>query len=383
MRKHIHQLMLAVTAMALLYSCTKSDPGSGGTKKNPTYDIKMNGNVNDQIKFEGACTQVYAMYYPLDASYPNERSLNIQGSDGTKIFGFLLYWQGTFPANPQFNCDVNAAPADQFAVGQYIPDASNSSTAYSTADGGTGICTITNYDQTTQTISGTFQFNAKLTVNGSPTGPSANFSGSFTDIPINDLTDPNNPKGPCFGSTGATLGGGTGGGGGGGSTTTITFVNPTYTTMDISFNGQTKTAAAGSSAVFSGTANSSATGTATTSGKTTSGTQVGSLLTWNISQAFPASGNLNYTLNAGPDYFFLKMKNQSSLGIQKVYVNYGLVNQTVDNISVPNNGTVYNLGYYKAFSNSNVRAENGNNYWLWSTLSLPYINNQSITVTAN
>jgi hypothetical protein len=164
---------------------------------------------------------------------------------------------------------------------------------------------------------------------------------------------------------------------------TVTFINPTYTTISINFNGESKTIPAGGSAIFTGTANTSSYGSAQTSGQTTSGTQVGALMTWTISQAFPSgNGNIDYTLNIGSDYFFLKVINQSSVTIQKIYVNYGLVTQTLDNISIPNNGTTYNIGYYKAYTNSNVRAESGATYWYWNPLSLPFNNNQSKVLTA-
>lgn len=167
-------------------------------------------------------------------------------------------------------------------------------------------------------------------------------------------------------------------------TSTITFINPTFTTVDITFNGETKTIAPGTSVKFTGTADASASGSASTSGKTTTGSQVGLMMTWTISEYFPASnGNLDYTLNVGSNYFFLKVINQSpTLSIQKIYSNYGLVAQTVDNISIPNNGTTYYIGYYPAYTNSNVRAENGANYWYWNPLNLPFTNNQSKTLTA-
>jgi hypothetical protein len=186
----------------------------------------------------------------------------------------------------------------------------------------------------------------------------------------------------CYGTIGDTLGTG---GTGGGQTSTITFINPTFTPISITFNGQTKTAPVGGNAVFSGPINTTGTGNASTFGKTSSGSQLGLLITWdNISLSFPSTGsNFNYTLNVGSDLFFVKMKNTSANGIQKVYVNYNLQSQTVDNISIPNDGTIYSLGYYKAYTNSNVRAENGNLYWYFNPLNLPFINNQSITLNAN
>lgn len=164
---------------------------------------------------------------------------------------------------------------------------------------------------------------------------------------------------------------------------TITVYNPTFTTMNITLNGESKTITSGGSAVFTGTPDASASGTASTSGKTTSGTQVGLQMVWSISQLFPSNGsNLDWTLNVDPTYFFLKIiNNHPTLSMTQVIVNYGLVSQTIDNVSVPNGGLTYNIGYYRAYSNSNVRTTNGANYWFWNPLSLTFSNNQSITVT--
>lgn len=169
------------------------------------------------------------------------------------------------------------------------------------------------------------------------------------------------------------------------TTSTVTVYNPTYTTIDIVFNGESRSIAPGGSSVFTDDEGTYATGSASTSGKTTSGAQVGLLMTWNsIGITFPTAGtNYDYTLNISGTYFFLKMQNLSTKTISKVYVNYGLVSQTVDNISIPNNGTTYSLGYYLAYTNSNVRAESGATYWYWNPLSLSFTNNQSTTLVAN
>ncbi len=178
---------------------------------------------------------------------------------------------------------------------------------------------------------------------------------------------------------------GTGGGNNTGQTSTITFSNPAFTPIDITFNGQSKTAPVGGNAIFSGSANTQGTGTASTSGKTSSGTQVGLLITWNnFTMTFPAAGTNNTSpLNVGNDCFFLKLTNSSSNTIPKSIWDQYLQNQTLDNVSIPNDGLVYGLGYYKAFTNSNVRAESGNNSWSWTQLNLPFTNNQSLTVQAN
>jgi hypothetical protein len=79
----------------------------------------------------------------------------------------------------------------------------------------------------------------------------------------------------------------------------------------------------------------------------------------------------------------LKVINTSTKPILKLYVNYGLVAQTLDNITIPNDGLTYTLGYYQAYSNSNVRAENGTTFWNWNPLNLPFTNNQVKILTAN
>lgn len=367
---------------SIIYSCNgELIPAN----KMPSINVKFNGSTNGEMKFEGKCDKVFAMYSPEDPS-SGFRFLNIQGTDGNKSFNIVLYWSGAFPSPAQFDLDLNASSGSNYGIGQYIPEILNSTNTYQSTYGTAGNCKIIQYDQSKQTVSGTFQFSAELMINGSSTGNITNFTGDFNNIPINDMTDPNNPKGPCFNSTGNPLGsGGSGGtGGGGGTTSTITFKNQTFTPITISFNGQTKTAAAGMNAIFSGNPNSTATGSASTSGKTTSGTQVGLLMNWPLSIPFPAAGtNYNYSLGLGPDYFFLKLKNQSNRNILKLYVNYGITAQTLDNVSIPNNGSLYNLGYYRAYLHSNVRAENGIYFWYWNALNLPLTNNQSVTVVAN
>jgi hypothetical protein len=169
----------------------------------------------------------------------------------------------------------------------------------------------------------------------------------------------------------------------GNTTSTLTYINDTYTRIIVIFNNQIQTIQVGSNIVFSGTPGSKLSGTASTSGQTSTGTQVGLQLAWNINNTFPASGNASTDLDATSDFFFLNIINKSSIEWTKLYVNYGLQAQTLDNVSIPNDGKTYNIGYYKAYSNSNVRTENGNNFWYWSTLNLTGTINQSITITGN
>lgn len=182
------------------------------------------------------------------------------------------------------------------------------------------------------------------------------------------------------------VGGSSGNTGGTGSTaSTITFKNNSWTTMDITFGGVAKAVLPGGSGVFTGQPNTPNTGQAVTSGKTSNGTQVGLKLSWDLAYSFPSSGNANVDINVKKDYFFLYVTNNSINLISKVYVNYGLQSQTLDNVSLPNNGTKYSIGYYKAWSNSSARFETGNGsfYWSYSSLPLSFVDNQSVSLIAN
>ncbi|HTI10611.1 MAG TPA: hypothetical protein VL832_18710, partial [Puia sp.] len=198
-----------------------------------------------------------------------------------------------------------------------------------------------------------------------------------------DPSGNNNGNGNGTGNGNGNGSGNGNGNGNGGSGTTLTYINDTYTTISMVANNQTQTIAPGASLVFTGTAGSSFSASASTSGKTSSGTQVGLLLSWTLSNTFPGSGNFSTKLDAGSNYFFLKIINRSSLAMTKLYVNYGLQPQTLDNITIPNDGLTYNIGYYSAYTNSNARAENGNTYWYWSTLNLPGTLNQATILTGN
>lgn len=164
----------------------------------------------------------------------------------------------------------------------------------------------------------------------------------------------------------------------------ITYSNPTSTTITLVANGQTKTIPPGGSAEFTGTPSEVVSGTASTSGLTASGSVIGVVMSWNIYDYFPSGGgSTDIALNVGSEYFYLKMINTSTKVIQKLYVNYGTVGQTLNNITIPNDGLTYTLGYFNAYSNSNVRAESGTTYWFWNPLNLPFSNNQIKTLTAN
>lgn len=164
--------------------------------------------------------------------------------------------------------------------------------------------------------------------------------------------------------------------------TTITYINNTFTPIVITVNNNKQTINPGSNITYSSAPGSAAVGTATTSGHTTSGTVVGLTLSYTINDVFPQSGNLNSNLNVTSNYFFLKIQNTSSVTAIKLYVNYLLTAQTVDNIQIPNDGVTYSIGYYSAYTNSNVRLESSSSYWYWASLPFTNTTNQSVTLNA-
>lgn len=186
------------------------------------------------------------------------------------------------------------------------------------------------------------------------------------------------------GSGGSGSGGSGSGGGSSSSAVTVTFKNPAFTPLTVTLKEYgTETAAAGSSCSFTCPKNADLAFHAETMGMTSTGQVVGLKLVWDNTFNSGTNGYV-WTMNVTSEYFYLNViNNNSSLNISKLYVNYGLSSQSIDNISIPNDGKLYSIGYYKAYSNSNVRAENGSNYWYWSSLPLSFTDNQSMTVTAN
>lgn len=165
------------------------------------------------------------------------------------------------------------------------------------------------------------------------------------------------------------------------------FINTMYTPMSISVQGDTRTVQSGDSTTYTFMTNpQSLVYTASTSGKTTSGTQVGLLLTWGGSSNPVNVGgytSVRLTFQYSSSYFFMYMSNTGKTTLGPLYVNYGLSDQTVDYISIPGDGVKYSIGYYKAHSSAIVRAYWSNptttySYW---TLSFPSTTNQSLWLT--
>lgn len=164
--------------------------------------------------------------------------------------------------------------------------------------------------------------------------------------------------------------------------TSIILNNNTFTPITINHNSIIQTIPVGSSITYTGNYGDAFSSTATTFGKTSTGTQIGYAYNWTTTDYFPSSGNKTEELDVDIDAFFLKIQNNSTTPIIKLYIDYGLSDEHIENISIPNDGVVYNIGYYPS-STVNVRGENGTIHWSWNSITLPATKNQSKILVAN
>ncbi len=124
---------------------------------------------------------------------------------------------------------------------------------------------------------------------------------------------------------------------------------------------------------------------AETSGVSASGAQIGLTVEWSKTRSISGDSYNTYLITAN-DMFFLKMRNTGWHDLRPLYVNYGLADQTVDNITIPGNGVIYNTGYYMAYTNTRVYAtwvDMPLDYTYWNQgyhFTFPWTENQSVTL---
>jgi hypothetical protein len=163
-------------------------------------------------------------------------------------------------------------------------------------------------------------------------------------------------------------------------TTEIDYYNNTFTPVDIYVNSVYKVIPVGGYIAITGPYGSYAGGSANTYETNSAGAQVGLNLNWALSDSF-ALGTKAVYIDVPSQYFFLKITNNSSYTITEVFVNYGLSSQSLDYITIPNNGNTYDIGYYDAFTNSDLYLTASNYTWSYN-LNLPFTQNQSYTFVA-
>ncbi len=171
----------------------------------------------------------------------------------------------------------------------------------------------------------------------------------------------------------------------------LTFSNAVYTDISLNVSGQgSQTIPPGGSFTYKFQSNpGSVSYSASTSGKTAQGGQVGLLITWNYTIDVSGKRFESAQLITNPDLFFIYIRNAGTVRLTPFYVNYGLVDQTRDNILIPPDGATYRTGYYKAYANTEVRAYHEPNpffysYWTQgSNFRLPFTTNQFVTLVNN
>lgn len=162
--------------------------------------------------------------------------------------------------------------------------------------------------------------------------------------------------------------------------TDITFSNPTFTDIDITFNNESRLIEPGDSVTYYDIAGTTAELYAYTYGKTTDGDQVGLKLEWDMNLDLPG-GTDSYVLNVTNDYFFLYMTNYGEDILCPFYVNYDSADETEEDLLIYNDEVKYRTGYYNAYSDTYVRAYFYNSpttYVEWGPLNFSWTKNQSM-----
>lgn len=349
MKKAINYLALLMFFSLLLVSCKEDPPVAAFTCD------KTSGNVPLTVKFSSVSTGEISSYSWVfgdgttsDAENPSHTYnnygtytavLTVTGPGGTNSSSTTI--TVTTPAPVSVFTSNNNSGCAPFTV-TFTSNSTGviSSYSWNFGDGGTS---------TVQNPSHTFNNSGTYSVSLTVTGPGGSNSSSKTISVI--------------------------------AGSEVTFNNPAYTTIYVTLGGITKTVAPSGSVTFNAVSGQSAGFSAYTNGTTSTGDQVGLRVTWSgtlILNCEPVS----YNLNVASSNFFLYIKNSGGHKLVNLYVNYGLVSQTYDNILISNNGIRYSLGYYKAYTNSNVRMyyqDIPTSYVYWNQgnqFTLPWTSNQ-------
>lgn len=167
------------------------------------------------------------------------------------------------------------------------------------------------------------------------------------------------------------------------ATTTLNYKNNAPTSVTLIINGATYTIPYGGSISVTGLYDDQAIAYISANGANSSGGLIGEIVSFSLVRRFPSSGSTNVNIDIPADYFFLQAKNSGSEAVTKFYVNYTLASQSLQLVNLPNNSVTYNTGYFKAFSNSNVRFESATLYWYFNPIPLTFFPNQISTLTLN
>jgi len=158
----------------------------------------------------------------------------------------------------------------------------------------------------------------------------------------------------------------------------ITYVNDTYTPVNITVGGSSQTIAVGGSVTFIANVGTDVNVTASTSGS------YGLSVPWSFPDTFPqvSGDNISETIDVPAEYFYLKAVNTYTAATVSLIVNLGLTAQTNENMTIPNDGNTYGIGYYYGFSNTEIKATYTDNSTLLITgITIPNTLNASYTAS--
>lgn len=127
---------------------------------------------------------------------------------------------------------------------------------------------------------------------------------------------------------------------------------------------------------------------AETWGEDADGVRIGLIVEWARTRYMEGNSYTTYLIT-NDDLFFLKMRNTGNHDLHPLFVNYGLSDQTSDDIIIPGNDVLYNTGYYRAYGSTRVQApwmDRPSDYTYWiqgQHFYFPWTENQSVTLISN
>jgi hypothetical protein len=150
---------------------------------------------------------------------------------------------------------------------------------------------------------------------------------------------------------------------------TIEFKNNAPAAIYIDLDGKTDTIAPNSSFLYSGRKNSRVKTNAYSYVFNSKGIMFGTKIQWNIDTLVHSDGNYIYNLDVNSSFFFLRITNNSGANITDISVNSNDPNEKVTvKTTVPNDGRIYYLGYYRVLPDTKIVLVNANNYSLnWTS----------------
>lgn len=137
--------------------------------------------------------------------------------------------------------------------------------------------------------------------------------------------------------------------------TDITFNNMTYTEINITIEGKSKSVDPASSVTFYDIEGDQVAYYADTYGSTSTGEQIGEYIFWdNVLQL--SGGPLDINLNIDASYFFLFITNNGYEDLSPITVNVGLSSEITEDIYIPADDVKYRIGYFQAVSGAQIFA---------------------------